>query len=149
MPLEAVYCPKCGRAINATVETKEERRKKYRYGRFLKDVEDGMIEDTETGLEWLVGPDRDTNWEEARKWIEGLEGNWRMPTRSELQALYHAGTKRNRWGPFTNNGGLVWAAGERDSSSAWCFNFYSGSEDWGLRTSSLNTRAFGVRSLDS
>ena len=34
--------------------------------------ESGVVIDTETGLEWYVGPDRDTTWHEARSWVESL-----------------------------------------------------------------------------
>jgi hypothetical protein len=32
----------------------------------------GIVKDTKTGLEWVVGPDKDTNWEEAKSWVQNL-----------------------------------------------------------------------------
>jgi hypothetical protein len=49
---------------------------------------------TYNGLQWYVGPDKDTNWDEANAWVNSLSvggGGWRMPTRAELNGLYHKG----------------------------------------------------------
>ena len=43
----------------------------------------GIVWDTKTGLEWIAGPDRNTTWYEAKRWVENLNvagGGWRMPT---------------------------------------------------------------------
>ena len=51
----------------------------------------GIVKDTRTALEWKVGPDRDTVWDEARSWVQNLNldgGGWRMPTMDELAGLY-------------------------------------------------------------
>jgi hypothetical protein len=45
---------------------------------------------------------------------------------------------------FKTTGWLVWAE-PRDASSAWSFNFKSGSEYWYYRDSSDGNRVFGVR----
>lgn len=48
----------------------------------------GIVKDSNTGLEWKVGPDRDTDWNEARSWVQDLNldgGGWRMPTMDEVQ----------------------------------------------------------------
>lgn len=48
----------------------------------------GVIYDKITGLEWYAGPDKSTNWNEAKRWVENLNvagGNWRMPTRKETK----------------------------------------------------------------
>ncbi len=55
--------------------------------------DNGVVKDTETGFEWYAGPDKDTSWNEAKRWVESLNvagGGWRMPTRKELKALYSA-----------------------------------------------------------
>ncbi|MGD9212008.1 MAG: caspase family protein [Desulfobacteraceae bacterium] len=52
----------------------------------------GIILDTSTGLEWVVGPDKNISFREAKRWAEKLTfdgGGWRLPSRSELRALYH------------------------------------------------------------
>ena len=51
----------------------------------------GIVKDTNTGLEWKAGPDKDTNWGEARSWVQSLGGDWRMPTLDELEGLYKKG----------------------------------------------------------
>jgi len=35
--------------------------------RHLVRYDSGVVYDTESGLEWFVGPDRSTSWEEANK----------------------------------------------------------------------------------
>lgn len=98
------------------------------------------------GLQWLVGPDQGTNWDEAKAWVDGLGGNWRMPTRAELQGLWDAGISYDNWGPFENTGRLVWSGELRDSSSAWYFGFGHGGERWDGRSGAYSTtRAFAVR----
>ena len=51
--------------------------------RFVLLTSTGIVTDTKTGLEWKVGPDKDTNWDQARAWVRNLKldgGSWRMPT---------------------------------------------------------------------
>lgn len=110
------------------------------------DVVGPIIRDTVTGLEWQVGPDRDMTWDEAKAWTEGLRGNWRMPTRAELQGLWRSGICYENWGPFENDGWWVWSGETYDPSTAWAFYFYHGHENWGDRTTSQFNRAFAVRS---
>ena len=68
----------------------------------------GVVYDTESGLEWFAGPDRNTNWEEANSWVVGLDkfgGGWRMPIRSELDSLYHVGDGMNNITYLLTNSG--------------------------------------------
>ena len=70
--------------------------------RFTRD-KDGVISDRVTGLQWYVGPDQDTNWNQAKSWTENLTaggGGWRMPTIPELKALYQKGAGRNNIDPI-------------------------------------------------
>ncbi|MHB8765377.1 MAG: Lcl C-terminal domain-containing protein, partial [Deferrisomatales bacterium] len=56
--------------------------------------QDGVIADGMMGLEWAVGPDRDTTYGQAQQWVANLAvagGGWRMPTRRELATLYQKG----------------------------------------------------------
>ena len=32
----------------------------------------GIVRDTKAGLEWVAGPDKDTDWNEARSWVQSL-----------------------------------------------------------------------------
>jgi hypothetical protein len=116
--------------------------------RFMVSSE-GVIADSKTGLEWIVGPDRDANYAQAEQWVANCKvmgGGWRMPTRQELRTIYQQGVgERNMDSAFKTTGYYVWAE-LRDSSSAWDFNFDNGHEYWRDRDNSHNTRGFGVRS---
>ena len=107
----------------------------------------GIVKDTKTGLEWKAGPDKDTNWNEARSWVQSLGGGWRMPTLDELEGLYkkEAGG-RNMNSLLKTTGWLVWSGETKGSSYARLFKFGSGAPGWGLRGFSGDGRAFAVRS---
>ena len=109
-------------------------------------VEDSIIIDNKTDLQWRVGPDENTTHYEAEDWVDNLGGDWRMPTRSELQGLYDAGIRYDDWGYFENSSYYVWSGEVRDSSSAWGFYFDGGNENWHYRGYSDLIRAFAVRS---
>ena len=85
----------------------------------------GVILDAETNLEWLVGPDQNTTWDEAKSWTDGLTvdgGGWRMPTIAELRGLYQEGKGLRNIDPaFTSTGWWVWSSETLDSSSARSF----------------------------
>ena len=104
----------------------------------------GIIE--YNGLEWRLGSDEDTARDEAREWVDGLDGDWRMPTGSELEELYAAGIRYSDWGPFENSGAIVWSSEVRDSMAAWGFSFYRGWGGWLDRDGASGRRAFAVRS---
>ena len=48
-----------------------------RQGRFSRDSS-GVITHAVTGLQWLVGPDMDMDWNRAESWVEGLGVGWRL-----------------------------------------------------------------------
>jgi hypothetical protein len=55
---------------------------------------EGVISDSKTGLEWVVGPNKPTSYNEANSWVEDCKiagGGWRLPTRDELLGLYSPG----------------------------------------------------------
>ncbi len=110
----------------------------------------GVVYDKNTGLEWYAGPDRRTNWNNAKSWVESLnvaDGDWRMPTREELKTLYKKGAgTRNMTALLKTTGWRVWSE-SRSSSSAWYFGFSSDGKYFGTRNYSLNgLRGFAVRS---
>jgi serine/threonine protein kinase len=122
-------------------------------------TKDGVIQDSQTGLEWYVGPDKDTNWDQASAWVDKLkvaEGGWRMPTRWELEGLYDPNKVSHRWAWFFKvhidpvfkmmSGVFVWSGEIRDSSSAWGVDFYDGREYRLARSDADRDRAFAVRS---
>jgi len=110
---------------------------------------EGVISDSQSGLDWVVGPDGDTNYEQAEELVATNKvagGGWRMPTRQELNTLYQKGIgERNMDPAFKTTGYWVWGE-PRDSSSAWAFDFYGGGEYWRDRSRSGDYRVFGVRS---
>ena len=114
-------------------------------------TKDGVIKDTQTGLEWYVGPDKDTNWYEANAWVNGLKvagGGWRLPSRDELKGLYQQGVGDRNMDPgFKTSGCWVWSGKVKNVSSAWGFFFYFGSEPWYDRSYADRFRVFAVRSL--
>jgi len=118
-----------------------------------------VITDTKTSLEWYVGPDRDTNWDQAKDWASSLKeagGGWRLPTRQELKTLYHKGWGEKNIAPiFQPAPSWVWTTEQQVTGSgtmdyyrddAWAFNFYHGEESC-LRKGnpSAMIRAFAVR----
>lgn len=110
----------------------------------------GIVRDTETDLVWKAGPDRDTDWSEARSWVQSLNldgGGWRMPTILELKTLYKKGAgDRNMTPLLKTTGWWVWSGEETEHFAAsWRFGFRDGHRAWGSRYFS-DARAFAVRS---
>ncbi|UCG11652.1 MAG: DUF1566 domain-containing protein [Deltaproteobacteria bacterium] len=106
--------------------------------------------DTKTNLEWYVGPDTDTNWYEAKRWVGSLDvsgGGWRMPTIRELKTLYQEGVgTHNMTTLLKTTGGYVWSGEtKKGSSSTQGYLFDSTDEHWGF-PSVFDKRGFAVRS---
>ena len=105
----------------------------------------GVVYDSNTGLEWIAGPGRHMSWDEAREWAEGIEidgGGWRLPMRKELETLYQEGKgKRNITRLLETVDWWVWSADHDDSLSSSLFDFSGGTKDWHSR----NPRAYAVR----
>jgi len=118
--------------------------------RFVLVTSTGIVSDSKTGLEWKVGPDKDTNWDQACSWVQKLKldgGGWRMPTLDELKGLYIEGGNRLNMSPlFKTTGWQVWSDKLKDSTFAWGFYFVSGGKGWDGRTFPYDFRAFAVRS---
>ncbi|MBW2172182.1 MAG: DUF1566 domain-containing protein [Deltaproteobacteria bacterium] len=110
----------------------------------------GVVLDTKHGLEWFVGPDKDTTWNEAKFWVESLSvdgGGWRMPARDELSSLYTEGAGSQNMSPLLKTtGGFVWTGETVGSTYAWGFCFEIGDAYWPLHTYSETARGFAVRS---
>ena len=110
----------------------------------------GIVKDTNTGLEWKAGPNKDTDWNEARSWVQSLGGGWRMPTMDELLGLYKKGMGSHNITPLlkaTSDEYLwVWSGETKGSSAARGFYFNYGNRYWNTRDNSYNLRAFAVRS---
>ena len=63
------------------------------------------------------------DWYEAKKVCENLGGGWRLPTKDELNILYH---NKDKIGGYT----LVnyWSSAVGDSYTSWIQNFDNGSQ---------------------
>ena len=138
------------------MENKHEAKETNRDGNFVA-YDNGVVHDTRTGLEWFVGPDKNTNWKTAKSWVENLDaagGGWRMPTCDELRTLFRKGAgTRNMTPLFKGRGMFVWS-GEtgKIKGSFWYrweaayFNFnFDGFNDSDFRWFSSDFRSFAVR----
>ncbi len=113
----------------------------------------GIVKDTKTGLEWKAGPDKDTDWNEARSWVQSLNldgGGWRMPTMDELAGLYQEGMGSHNLTSLllntTSKYLWVWSGETKGSTGAMDFTFNNGHRFWHYRGySNYYLRAFAVR----
>lgn len=96
--------------------------------RFSKSA-DGIITDSQTSLEWIVGPSHITHQSKAAQWVAKCSignGGWRMPNQQELKKLYFKGVGVLNIDPsFNINTKWVWA--EARGQWVWYFNFGNGS----------------------
>ncbi len=123
------------------------------------------ITDIQTGLEWLIGADRNTTWYEAEQWTAGLDkcgGSWRMPTIEEVRTLYNPALKAGT-GYYTDGkyfpahidpvfdaiGGGAWVwSNEKVGDDARSFNLNQGKAvTYSAMNTFYSTRAFAVRNL--
>jgi len=129
-------------------EIKQEYREIGRDGRFIA-YDNGIVYDGDTGLEWYVGPDQDTNWDEADQWVKSLAiegGGWRMPTMLEIKSLYMEGAGENNMPPLLKTDDFYfWSGEKKGSGKAWGF-CYDNSEDWWDTSISGDVRSLAVRS---
>lgn len=121
------------------------------------------IKDARTGLEWVVGPDRNMTWYEAEQWTSALAsctGGWRMPSIEEIRGLFDPAVTagigfllNGRRYPAhidpvfsgIGEGSWVWA-NERSGDSARSFNLNQGiAVTYSVANTTYSTRAFAVR----
>ena len=120
-------------------------------GRFEKLVS-GVVRDKESGLDWYAGPDKNIDWDDAKKWVEGLKidgGGWRMPIRTELNGLYQKGAGSRNMTPLLETTGWWLWSGETVGSTgvlAITLDFDNGRELTDRRDNSNYRRGFAVRS---
>jgi hypothetical protein len=89
---------------------------------------DGIIMDSQLGLQWVPATDQSMNWFQAQNYAQNLSlggGGWRMPTRSELKSIYNETMKGGADPTFHINGNWVWAS-ETQDDRAWGFHFSGG-----------------------
>ncbi len=89
-----------------------------------------VVKDMKTGLEWLAGADKDTNWNEAKAWVAKLKtdgAGWRMPSMDELEGIYEKGLgDRNMTPLLKTTGWCVWSGETKGYANGRDFNFYRG-----------------------
>ncbi|KAB2892172.1 MAG: DUF1566 domain-containing protein [Desulfobulbaceae bacterium] len=119
-----------------------------RDGRYVA-YANGLICDCYSRLEWMVGPDRDTSWNEAQAWVDGLNCRgkaWGLPTLEQLGGLYRKNIRKHQISPlFGIEPTDVWSCEIKNDESAWAFNFIPGSAFWTYRTMSRRFRGLAVR----
>ncbi len=94
-------------------------------------LKDGVIYDSELGLQWAPAPDRTMNHYQAEEYVRSLSlagGGWRLPTRDELKSLYDKYKPGGADPMFHVSAFWVWASELDASSVAWYFYFGNGRE---------------------
>jgi len=118
--------------------------------------DDGVITDSTTNLQWLPGPDKDTDYNQAEQWISGAAANvagggWQMPTREQLKSLRERNIYRFNISPLfkATDYRYVWAGGDPKpqsySPSAWHCSFGDGVCNPHPCDQSWHNRVFAVR----
>lgn len=119
--------------------------------------DNGVVYDEKTNLEWIVGPDRPTDWNQAKSWVESLnsaDDEWRMPTSAELHGLYRRNAGRwNRTSLLKTTGWWVWSGETSEINGLWsarAFFFKRGYATWLSPDSAYYNvgRGFAVRSRE-
>ena len=114
----------------------------------------GIVRDTKTGLEWVVGPDMAMDRIEAKAWVNSLNaggGGWRLPTLAELKGLYQYSKGDCNMTPLLKTtGSYVWSSQDAGMQQLY-FNFDIGRDGFfslaqGVQLSPQRLRAFAVRS---
>ncbi|GEM_PF-3329094 len=119
-----------------------------RDGRYTR-YDNGIICDCYSALEWLCGPDEDTNWIAAQEWAEKLTlggGRWRLPGIKELRGLYKKNKKADLLTPlFKRVPGDVWSRDFANDAEVLGFNFVPGNQFRTFKTVKRRFRAMAVR----
>lgn len=113
-------------------------------------LENGIMKDTEMGLEWKLAPNSDITWNQAKAWAQGLKldgGGWRMPTEDELERFYQKGAKpRNITALIIFDGSPFWTSETKGADGRFIYFYDPTSGDWHPRDGSSYMRAIAVRS---
>ena len=111
---------------------------------------DGIITDSQLGLQWVPAPDQPMDWFQAKKYAQNLSlggGGWRLPARSELKSVYNISMKGGADPFFRINENWVWTS-ETQGDSAWFCSFIYGREGTTFRNYiGSHGRVLAVRSL--
>lgn len=114
----------------------------------------GSVYDSKANLEWIVGIDKDTSWEEANVWGKSIDTakygtGWRMPTKQELKGIYEKGKGEcnidNLFLPPRKDLHIWSGESIYESQNVWYFDFHDGKEHWANRIKRYPFRVFLVR----
>ena len=108
------------------------------------------VRDHQTGLEWVSGPDKDTDWNQAKAWVETLQvdgSGWRMPSVAELKCLFGEDFWNRQMNPILRTtGSFVWSRETVGLTNAKGFSLSDGNCNWNcMRGYANRCRAFAVR----
>ena len=121
------------------------------------DLGDGILKDGSTGLEWTQRDNgREIDWNQAARYCSGKQKGWRLPTLSELLAIYDGGVSGIVCGHA-----LCHLSPQFDLSGEWFWSAtpvgIDGSDgpelNWGVlmvngaKTPSVRELAYGARAL--
>jgi hypothetical protein len=115
-------------------------------------LKDGIIDDSEYGLQWVPAPDLIMDHYQAEEYIRNLSlagGGWRLPTIEELMSLYDKSEPGGAYPEFHVSGKWVWSSKVvvDNPSTLWLFRFGNGLEGCLLRSNSNSSeRVLAVRS---
>lgn len=93
-------------------------------------LKNGIIADSQLGVQWLPASEKPMNWFQANKYVQSLSvdgGGWRLPTRLELKSIYNVAMKGGADPFFKINENWVWTS-EIQGDSAWFLSFVYGRE---------------------
>jgi len=108
---------------------------------------DGVIMDSQLGLQWAPAPAQLMNWLQAQSYAQNLSlsgGGWRLPTESEIESIFNKSMEGGVDPAFHINNNRVWTSEIIDDSAVY-FRFVPGNEGWG-NFSDSNCRVVAVRS---
>lgn len=97
-------------------------------------LKDGVIFDSELGLEWAPAPERPMSHYQAEEYARNLRlanGGWRLPTMEELTSLYDRSKPGGVDARFHVGEDMVWTSELEGSSDARYFVFGSGDNGGG------------------
>ncbi len=102
-------------------------------------------------IEWILGPDRDMNWYEAREWVISLKinGDWRMPSIAELRSLCNQNSHKTITihSSFKTSGWWLWSEKGDGPLAALGLDIHRGRVVSGGRALVSGGRIFAVRTI--
>jgi len=123
-------------------------------------TDDDMLTDTTTGLVWLNSDNgHDISWADAKSYCTAKGNLWRLPTVSELSAIFHEGEASGDTAPCGNSickvtpkmhltDSWFWTGSHDDNDfrAYWYFNLSNGDSSVYVNSvSSNNQRAICIR----